>query len=625
MPNTQTNDLLLDCTLEVVSEAYAKDDLLDAELEYTKQQNQDIDIDATLDIASENYIGDIDSTLTVGSNRYNVGKFILDCSIKVLQPYDPLQYQGYITAFMDLAKDISTTYLPADVSIFGTDIHKDFLCSFSTRLLEWDEDIYGYTYLKKPDDTVYDLLDASMEYFDRENLFEDIQCSLVVPEQILMEFDATTALKRESIRYDILMGSSIMDQSSLGEDIVHGTVYVFPDPVNDVIIDAGMRYEKNDSVTDLDSFMYLETSLSRVEIPCQIKVKSRKFIYSLYTHMRVVPGVNKDIPCTLTVFNDQIWDIAGNLDIGLERVDHDLFPQVDLELMPYEVHDIDATVNIERVDTRKEVVLSMFVVDPINTDIECTMEVFTPYTYLLEDIPCSLNVGNQEFVDILDMMINVEGALTINNEITCRLEVLNELMPARVGIFVDPLWEYDPYVLKSSIATFLDRISTKNELKVIFGGNPRSNWDIQHFCDIFRVRRENQLEVLMDFCPSLPMANQEAMHRFIQAMCTFTKEEYEDHPYIDKVFIFTDMPHTHRSTMLVPLLEFCYMYRIPATCITSSGDFIDTTLATQTGYNRVEYFDPTKKHMYWFWGDHGEFSKHRSIFNTDSITIPRKD
>ena len=77
--------------------------------------------------------------------------------------------------------------------------------------------------------------------------------------------------------------------------------------------------------------------------------------------------------------------------------------------------------------------------------------------------------------------------------------------------------------------------------------------------------------------------------------------------------------------MLVPLLEFCYMYRIPATCITSSGDFIDTTLATQTGYNRVEYFDPTKKHMYWFWGDHGEFSKHRSIFNTDSITIPRKD
>ena len=638
MPTTQTNETLLTCTLIVSNESIYAD--IDSSLNTDKEETSvDIDgsfiykklpypntgIDSILKILEEPASIELPMSLEV-QRRYNVGMFLFDCSIEVINPYDPLIYQGFITGFMDIPKELhKTNLLDSTVNIDGIDVYKDFLCSFSTRLMEYRNEINSFVHLIRPDDSSYDLLTATMEYFDREESIVDIDCSIIVPEQILVEFDGSTSIEKEYNSFNLLNGNAIVDNDSMAVNIVDGTVYVFPDPINDIIIDGDFRYEKEESITDLDSFVYLETSLSRVEIPCQIKVKACKFIYSLYSYAKVVPGVNIDIYCNLRVFNDKIWDIQANLDIGYDRLDYDLFPQVDLDLMPYQVHDIEATVDIDRVDTRREFVMCAFIVDPINIDIDCTMEVFTPYYNLLQDIPCSLNVGNPEYVDVLDISMTVEGALTVNNELECRLEVLNELMPARVGIFVDPLWEYDPYVVKSSIVTFLDRISTKNTLKVIYGGNTRANWDIQHFCDIFGVERHNQLEARMDYCPNNPMINQTSMHRFIEAMCQFTPKEYEEHPYIDKVFIFTNMPHTHRHTMLIPLLEFCYMYKIPLTCITSSGEFIDTTLPTLSGYNRTEYFDPLKHYMTWFYGCNGLFTKHRSIFNTDSITIPTKE
>ena len=639
MPTTQTSDTLLDCTLTVSNENMVVDidstmniqkkdpsiDLLDGSLTYKRLPYPNVGVDAILKVLEEPYDIELDMSLEV-QKRNNVGMFLFDCSINVVNPHTPLIYQGFVTGFIDMPRDIhEKDLLDSTVNIDGIDIHKDFLCSFSTQLMKYENELNSFVHLMRPDDSSYDLLTATMEYFDREESIIDIDCSLIVPEQILVEFEGTTSIAEERTKYDLLDANAIVDNNSEYVDIVTGTVYVFPDPVNEVIIDGNFKYEKEKLDTGLDAFMYLETSLSRVEIPCQIKVKSRKFIYSLFSYMRVVPGFTRDIYCNITVFNDKIWDIQANLDIGYDRLDYDLLPQVDFDLIPYEVHDIEATVDIERVDTRREFVLCMFVVDPINIDIDCTMEVFTPYYNILQDIPCSLTVGNPEYMDILDISMIVEGALTVNNEIECRLEVLNELMPARVGIFVDPLWEYDPYVVKSSIVTFLDRITTKNTVKVIYGGHPRANWDIQHFCDVFGVQRHNQLEVRMNYCPADPIINQDGIHRFIEAMCQFTPEEYEEHPYIDKVFIFTNMPHTHRHTMLIPLLDFCYMYKIPLTCITSSGDFIDTTLPTMSGYNRTEYFDPLKHYMPWFYGCNGYFTKHRSIFNTDSITIPTKD
>ena len=61
---------------------------------------------------------------------------------------------------------------------------------------------------------------------------------------------------------------------------------------------------------------------------------------------------------------------------------------------------------------------------------------------------------------------------------------------ARIGIVVDPRWHYDVFTFKSSLLTLFDRYYQKLDLDIVYGGNPRSDWDIEHLGYVYKYHLE---------------------------------------------------------------------------------------------------------------------------------------
>lgn len=556
------------------------------------------------------YIGNIDGTVDIKAENYG-----LDFSgkIEVTNPYDKVQYDAYISGNLDINKELVDKSIDSNLNIDISKQDTDIASTMNINKLDGSTDIMWISaYLNKPGNSEYDLLTGSCTYALSDSVV-DIPCSITVPSLYPIGNDdgILGTVNIDGMGYGKEFPSKLTINGITNRYDVDGSVYIMPNPINNIILDGEFKFEKQDFAKELSAYFYLDQGLSRHEFNCQIEVPKNRFIYSIYSHMKVVPRVDTDIPCKLTVFNDQIYDIPANCFLGLERQDIDVV-NGSCTLPPFDTKTIDCNLNLMKIDTRREFQGYMYVVQPVNTDIACSMNVETVYNHGVYDIPCKLNVGNYVSQDMFNCSINVLNASQSNIEFTCKLNIMNPLMPARIGIFVDPLWEFEPYVLKSALVTFLDRIYTKNELKIIYGGNPRANWDIHHFADVFSIRPERQIEVPMDFNPRDPIYNRDEMGRFIRTLFTFSADD--THRYVDRVMVFTNTPYTHRTVMMSPLLDMCSKYHIPCVCITSKGEFIEATISNNT--ITVDSNNPIDQQPHWSYGPN---SKHITVFDTGDI------
>lgn len=297
-------------------------------------------------------------------------------------------------------------------------------------------------------------------------------------------------------------------------------------------------------------------------------VHRKKSIYSLFTKFRVVPRVDRDLFVNFTVINDQIYDIMST--VSMDRNDMSIDVNGSTELPPYTVNQILGLLNIEGIDTRRDIPIYFYAVTPVNNDVYIHMNIETPYTPGFVDIPIGFRVGNTLGQDILYTRFCVESAIQQNNEIPIKFFVKNWRYPGRIVIAVDPVWHYEPFVLKSALITFLDRVYRRTNLTVIYGGNPRSDWDINHLCKVFDVQDGNLINCPLVYDAHNPCYMKETVDNFIATMCRFNDCQRKT---IDRVFLFMDNPIYHRSTVLGPIMDFCQQYGISCVAIDSHGDY----------------------------------------------------
>lgn len=346
-----------------------------------------------------------------------------------------------------------------------------------------------------------------------------------------------------------------------------------------------VSYEERTMDVNIPINVLLPSRLNRLDILSTMKVPKWDYIYSIFSNMEVVRGVHKSILCFLEIESHFVQhEIESSMILESELVNKDLF-NIECVMYPTMYTDILADMEIEGVCTRRDIDCWMCTVLGIEKDIDASLDIMGEF--------------QQEWF----------SQMSVINE-SVKLEDIG-----RIGIFVDPLWRYEPWVLKNSIGTILNRAVYQNHQKftLVYGGSPRANFDICKYSTIYNIPHK---EVPYSYMPTNVSFNVDQMTRFTRELFSFTNREVS---LISKVFIFTDNPYTRTCTYLNPLIKACDLYKIPIVMITSKGDISGTDPANPLLYQSTHKVDATYplEHQPHF--AYGSGSKHIELHDDKSI------
>lgn len=297
-----------------------------------------------------------------------------------------------------------------------------------------------------------------------------------------------------------------------------------------------------------------------------IKVPGYRGIYTFPCEINVQNGKNYYLNSTITVINDTIYDIDCNTNMEYDKSENDI--DFTLNLVPIIREDIENSLFIKQFNTRREIDCIVNNIGNTIFEFGSIINVEEPAiepSELNKEFNCDLITG---FNDIIDIESTMEVVVPVNldYDIDFTLKVLPK---ARIGILVDPLWNYDPFVLKSSLLTLFDKYFEKMSLTIFYGGNKRSDWDIEHLGYIYKY---NLVKIPL-------LLNKMKLKESIDSLDHFMYHLFEEK--VDKIFIFVDNHMLIKSSIFRPLVDICINNKIPLTLISSSGEY--------TNFNEYDY------------------------------------
>lgn len=570
------------------------------------------------------YTGDIEGYLFL--NGLKVFKDLRSQINVLASESPPITYTGDITGYAGVNKEepeegfynldskidvVSSIYsqdvLPGNVSITSQTIIQDLDISTDLNESNYTGDLYGYLDYKKGthESSILSQINVILGYS------ADLDGSLYILDQhfkkSLMSTMYVPAFEMDNLPE--ISGSTVLPKIPIeGEESgIYGAMSFTEAEYNDpdkAYINGAVWIPKSRHISELHS---------------KIKIPWYGLIYSIDSQIESVYGLNYYINSRIDVNNDQIYDIYGDTSLDISSYENILEGQA--ELPPFVYNDIDGTTTLDKTITFHEFGSMIRVVPPYDKDLECSMFVETEFTNLKRDIDSMLRIGNESNSDLLSS-IQVDAAMQAPYEILSSVFVSNELAPSRVGIFVDPLWNYEPFVLKNAISTFLDRIYSKSYITLLYAGSPRANWDIKHFANIYRIPPDRSIEIPFDFIPGNPMMNRDQMIRFIHSLFRFNpNDEYKT---VDKIFLFSDNPYTHNASYLAPLLSLAERYDVPITIINSRGeisgvDSLGFVHQPACPHPNEPYPHNHHHHHHPHGWQQNPMSKHRNIFDDSDI------
>ena len=301
-----------------------------------------------------------------------------------------------------------------------------------------------------------------------------------------------------------------------------------------------------------------------VFIDTTVIVPKYRVQYTFPVDIEVVLGSCACFPVDLEVVNDFMWDILdGTATIEKLQIDPEDM-DCTITLLPEVYDDIDCNVKLNKLATYREMSGFGFLIGRVieDFDIDIDTEAYEAPIYEYEDniLDCMVHFGGKSLFDF-DIKITTNPAEKIEEDLIDGLVHLRDLK--RIGIVVDPRWAYDPYVFKSSILTLFDKYHAKTILDIVYGGNPRSDWDIEHLGYVFK-NYLTKSPIIID--PINPERTKRSIEHYIYHL--------SDKP-VTKVFLFTDRPDYIASNPLSLITQFCKDNDIDFAIITSGGEFID--------------------------------------------------
>ena len=271
------------------------------------------------------------------------------------------------------------------------------------------------------------------------------------------------------------------------------------------------------------------------------------------------------------------------------------------------------------VDTRRDIESSINIINGYILDIDSSINIFQNKYRVYKDLPSFIEVSSDHSSINIDLLsqVSINGLPEVNTDNISSLEVTDNLPECRIGIFTDPIWNYEPFTLKNSVSTLLDRYFLDYKITLIYSGSPRANWDIKHFAGVYRIPPHRSIEVPFNWVPANPLLNKDSMIRFIRVLFEYDRKNNKM-VKIDKVIIFSNNPYAHNSTYINPLIRACTDHNIPFTVITSKGDILGSDPASGRLITR-QTLDPNMPiDQQPHWGI-GMGSKHRDVFDDHKI------
>lgn len=326
-------------------------------------------------------------------------------------------------------------------------------------------------------------------------------------------------------------------------------------------IDCSTKYEIDKTTNDIDCKITLFKYIHDVSWNNVIKVPSFRGFYTIPCEIKVVNGKDYCFNACMKVINNAISDLDCSTKIEKETNESDI--DFSVKLVPSINEDILNSVSLKKINTRREIDCSVNSIGSIATEFISSIIVEPPKIVpieLSEEFKCSMVTGYTETYDIeANMEVVIPTQLNIDLDFT-----LTVLPKARIGILVDPLWDYEPFVLKSSLLTLFDKYFQKASLSIVYGGNKRSDWDIEHLGYVYKY---HLIKVPVCLNKLKRQETMESIHHFIHHL-------FEDK--VNKIFIFMNDFTFARSSVFKPLIDLCIMNKnVPLTLINSAGEYLN--------------------------------------------------
>ena len=522
------------------------------------------------------YIAHIDSTLTV--DPIDIGKNF-NCTMTVEIDEPTVEYVANIQGSLFVWKNIAINTIDSFFTIEKNEVDIDIDSSIQVPgWFEGDYGVLGNVRLPGYIESEYDI-DGVFDLPLREYQY-DINTEFSIPWKFEDQIVGYMSMYPEEYNYDF---NSTLRVGGIcyNDNAMIGKVLLLWDMYDDNIIEGDVNYLPASIREDIDGTLNIEDHIHSVYFHSSINVLRKHYRYSMYSRMRVVPRYDYDIDSSITVINDQIYDIPC-INANLYPV-YDTYDLIDgsLSLPEYTINEIDGSLTIDKVYTRRDFSCYMYAVRPIIYDFDCSIHTYTPYHRMYTMIPCRMKVGNNIRYDI-PCSIDPIPAVSYNKDLfDSRIRVITRLSPFRIGIVVDPLWHYEPFVLKSSLITFFDRIYTKNKVSIVYGGNPRSDWDIENISKAFGTPRNRLYKVPLIYNSHDREYMKMSVEQYIHTLFTFTPKD--EHRFVDRVFIFSDKNPKFDNAIISPIIEVCMRYHIPCVIINSHGDYDEVGLPHRHG------------------------------------------
>lgn len=296
-----------------------------------------------------------------------------------------------------------------------------------------------------------------------------------------------------------------------------------------------------------------------------------RYIYSIFTQFAVAPRVDKYIDCYFTVdaYNKELY---GEVNIFPEE-----FSEIQLDanvfLQYYVARQIDSQVTLDYTHTIRDIYAIIGVIGYREYDITCGFIAIQPNKLYDNDaITCSFETGYKQPKDFyIDMEVIKKN--TCFTDLPAKLEVMNyiNLPKTRLVIAVDPLWDYEPYVVINSLHTLFNRIYHKYDVDIVYGGSPRSDFDIEHIAHMYGVPFRNMHKAPLIWDPHHPWKMRESVDNFIKTMYTFKR--HSKRKSIGLTVLFADGLTSNRNSLVRQIAIECKKYKIPCVVIHCDGTF----------------------------------------------------
>lgn len=571
-------DLECNLTLELSKVKY--DPILSGILRLVKSKYT-IDLDGSVTI-----IGDVNKDYHTDTNT-NANEFIGT----LVYEEDTIENNDYTNPIIDEEYNIRSNEILGSITLEPTTIeeHKKEIDPYIMHYTQYNEIIGSVIIEKENIDNIiltittniekYNTNDDSVEDINKENY--ELLCSLIYEKDTrIIDLYGSVTLERSGY-IDDQYTTDITDPNNKDEVITINNS-------NELIGYLNINIDKyhNDI---LNGTLHIPSYYKALYIPCRLEIRKREYIYSIFNRITIPPERILEIPCRITIERPNIIEqniLEGSVILDdYESYNEDIL-KGSVIYKPGICIDLLCTSNIDAIYTRREIPCSIYTVNPVEYNITSTIEIndnikvpkipkilptnHYPISFLESPI---LNDKNRVHISIdNEKVINTNTSLEIDHMNKIKTSNNKTIPKGKIAIVVSPTWSYEPYVLKGSLITFLDRYYQKADISIVFGGAWRSDFDIINLSLNYRIRKENLCGVRIDRDPHDQRYIQEFTNKFIDCMINFKKNEYKD---ILRVFMFINQPNWYYNDPLSPIATYCRENNISTVAISPGGEYCE--------------------------------------------------